>query len=331
MVNFDPVPWATGPGVENSESVVRAGAYTYMQGAEGVTQVDDLKVVPFAVPGTGVNVNPGAGSAVNRHPGYGGELYTFRNPVAGPVDIAATGSGSGRVEMIAVRVEDPFLQGSPYTNDGVYVKAIVVSNVPANATRLQEVPGHEGDTGIALARINIPASTGTITGAMITDLRKVAIPRQHTQRLFYSIVTGDTETLTATGANGEVWPNASTNAWGNLNIPEWATVADIEVQWNSVFVPPGSAWGPMWLQIGGVGANPPLRTQSSRWDSPNSGGNTRMVFALADRRSIPAELRGTSQRVYPYARNDGSTPSAYPTMNTSSSIKVTVTFYEQAV
>ncbi|WP_437582735.1 hypothetical protein ACSAGD_10745 [Paramicrobacterium sp. CJ85] len=333
---FDPVPWMVGGGAEHSPEVVRAQTYAATNGAEGIVSVGDLKVVPLDVPGTAVNVRPGGGLALNRHPGHAGETYTFRNATSTQVDIAATGSGAGRSDLIVARVEDPFLQGSPYDapadpKSGPYVFPRVISNVPTGTTRLQDVPGHEADTGIALARIDIPASTGTITAAMIKDLRKVAIPRQHTQRLFYSLVTGDEEKLTATGANGEVWPNASTNSWGNLDIPEWATHADIQVQWNSVFVPPGSSYGQMWLQVGGTGAGAPLVTQKSNWDSPNSTGNTRMVFALADFRSITASLRGTSQRVYPYARILGGTSATYPVINASSSCQVTFTFYEQAV
>ncbi|WP_167131922.1 hypothetical protein [Paramicrobacterium chengjingii] len=333
---FDPVPWATGGGAKHSPEVARTDTYGNSDGTEGIIKVGDLKVVPLDVPGTAVNVNPGSGRALNRHPGHAGETYTLRNATATEVPIASTGSGAGRSDLIVARVEDPFLQGSPYSPPadvevGPYVFARVISNVPAGTKRLQDVSGHESDTGITLARVDLPASTGTITGAMITDLRKVAAPKQHTQPLFYSLVSGDTETLTATGENGEVWPNASTNSWGNLEIPEWATHAYIQVQWNSVFVPPGSSYGQMWLQVGGTGAGAPLVTQRSNWDSPNSTGNTRMVFALADYRSIPASLRGTSQRVYPYARILGGTSSTYPTINASSSCQVTFVFQQRAV
>lgn len=334
---FDNVPWMVGGGAEHSPEVVRTNAYASTNGAEGVVSVGDLKVVPLDVPGTAVRVLPGGGLALNRHPGHVGETYTFRNASATQVDVASTGSGGGRVDLIVVRVEDPFLQGSPYdppadVKVGPYVFARVVSNVPAGTTRLQDVPGHEADTGVALARIDIPASTGTITAGMITDLRKVAIPRTMSAIRTYALVGEDTETLTATGEGGEIWPNAAESAWQAVDIPEWATRVRVVATWAGVQLPSGNASGTVWLQLGAQSGGDFIATQTGGWNGPNTSDAKRQVFMIADDRAVPASMRGTARGIYPRARLLGSSGSgARPVLDWASSMVVQLEFYEQAV
>lgn len=334
---FDPVPWFVGGGAQHSPEVARLLAYASTNGAEGIVTPGDMKVTPLDVPGTAVRVLPGAALILNRGAGGAQQTYAARLPVADQVAIAATGSGAGRTDLIVAQVEDPYTAGEPWQAPtdptvGPYVFARVISGVPAGTTRLQDVPGYEGRSAITLARVTLPASTGTVTAAMITDLRKVALPRSMPALRTYALVAGNDETLTATASAGEVWPNASTNAWEQLHIPEWASRMRIVATWAGVFVPPGNAWGKAWVQVGGYGAGESIVTQATGWDTPGLTENSRQVIVAADDRAIPKSLRGTSQRVYPMAKLDGtSNAAARPKLTAVSSMVLQIEFYETAI
>lgn len=94
------------------------------------------------------------------------------------VAIAATGSAGGRSDLIVAQVEDPNMAGEPWqtpTNPAVgpYIFTRVIPNVPAGTTSLRPL-GYSGRSAIVLARVDLPASTGTVTASMITDLRELA-------------------------------------------------------------------------------------------------------------------------------------------------------------
>ena len=74
---------------------------------------------------------------------------------------------------------------------------------------------------IPLARINIPASTGTITAAMITDLRSVALPRMQRHLFTHNLSTDENDHINPDAGHemGEPWPNV----WWEFHIPDWAT------------------------------------------------------------------------------------------------------------
>jgi len=334
-MTWDAVPWFVGGGAEHSPEVARLLAYAATGGAEGIVLPTDLRVAPLSVPGSGVRVLPGAALVRNRASGGALQTYVARLPVANTVSISATGSGAGRSDLIVARIEDPYVAGTPYQEpenpaSGPYVFTRVISNVPKGTTRLQDLAAHANSSAITLARVDLPASTGTVTAAMITDLREVAIPRQ-TRRLFtYNLSSGDgTHYLSSDGAE-QFWPNVPDTVW-YVDIPEWATHANIIGHWGGVKMQKSTAWGTVWVRLGrpdGYGEGN-VRTQDQRWDAEASGtanDQVRETWAAADDVTIPAAMRGTRQPIRLMGRR--SAAGASPGLDSASSISVDVQFTE---
>lgn len=230
---WDSVPWFVGGGAQHSPEVARLMAYASTSGAEGIVTPGDLKVAALPVPGGSVTVAPGAGLIRNRATGGTSQTYVARNPVEDTVGIAPTGSGSGRTDLIVAQIEDPFMAGEPWQDPadptvGPYIFTRVIPNVPANTTRLQDVPGYSGRSAITLARVDIPASTGTITSAMITDLRALAMPRQWREMIPYGNL--QSEYLNAVNTWGD-WPTALKP---QVRVPDWATDVFVTVNLTGV-------------------------------------------------------------------------------------------------
>lgn len=221
---WDAVPWFVGGGAQHSPEVARLLAYAATNGAEGIVTPGDLKVTATLVPGGTVNIAPGDCLIRNRAQGGQSQTYVGRNPIEDNVPISPTGANT-RSDLIIAQIEDPFLPGEPWQDPedvtaGPYVFTRVIPNVPSWTKRVQEVAGFEGRTAITLARVDIPASTSTITDAMITDLRKVALPRQHRQLYASSIAVA--RDLTNTGSYAK-WLTDEVA----IEIPEWATTCMI--------------------------------------------------------------------------------------------------------
>lgn len=220
---LDPVPWFVGGGAEHSPEVARLLSYAATGGAEGIAGVNDLKVLSLATPGSSVRVSPGAGVMVNKAASGGQQSYIGRCVSDEVVNIAATGSAGGRSDLIVLRVEDPHMPGEPWqlptdVKVGPYVFVRVISGVSSTATTMPE-----GQTGIVLARVDIPASTATITQSMIRDLRTMARPRS--SRLFIPAYPNANNDLTVTDmANPQTWPAAGSH---NVEVPSWATHAHL--------------------------------------------------------------------------------------------------------
>lgn len=219
----DPVPWFVGGGAEHSPEVARLLAFAAFRGAEGVIGAPDLAVRALAVPGAAVRVYPGACSILNRSAGGAYQAYAGRVVSEETLPIAATGSSGGRADMVVLRVEDPFMPGEPWQAPadpkvGPYLFPRIIANVPAGATTVTELG--LGYSAIPLARINLPASTGTVTQAMITDLRQIGNPKRE-RSLFTASPSGNQD---VSGAAFVEWPAAATR---QIFVPRWATLARI--------------------------------------------------------------------------------------------------------
>lgn len=226
---LDSVPWFVGGGAEHSPEVARTLAYAATGGKQGIISSGDLKVSATAVPGGTVQVSVGSAVIPSRNPTGRNQSYIARMNTADTVAIAATGSSGGRSDLVVIQIEDPYVSGEPWQNPadpkvGPYVFTRVISNVPAGTTDLNNVSGYSGRTAITLARIDIPANTGTITNAMIKDLRDLANPRSE-RTVVPGTLTGANRTLSTTS-----WQSFPVNGIGYVHVPSWATHAVIRME-----------------------------------------------------------------------------------------------------
>jgi len=274
------VPMLTN-GAKHPAEQFRALIKDLSNGAEGITEGDDLKVSPLSTPGAGVQIGEGSGIILGRVSPFQG-AYAVRNQGADTVPIAATGA-SARSDMVIVRVEDPEYEGDLDANDGSsdminYFQ--VISNVSSSAITIPD-----GRTGIPLARIDIPASTSTITNAMITDLRKVANPRR--QR---TVVT-QSPASQSTGIGSSTTPSYfSTAAGWNIAIPDWASKAIVRIDVSPIRYALGNFWGQLSATFGSS-----LSVQPIFLDDNQGTGIRRIGSVIADTLTIPASYRGTTQ------------------------------------
>lgn len=273
-----PAPILTN-GATHSAQQFRMLVRDLANGAEGITQGDDLKVTQRSTPGGGVTV--GDGSAVVR-----GRANTFQGSYAAcnigsvNVDIAATGAGGGRSDMVILRIEDPEYEGSlnPATDQIAYFQ--VISNVSASATTIPD-----GRTGIPLARVDIPVNTSTITTAMITDLRKVANPRRSR-----TLVTQSPASISSAIGSSTSYSYFSTAAGWNITIPDWATKAIVKIDVSPIRYDLGNFWGQISATFGSS-----LSTQAITLDDNQGSGTRRIPAIIADTLTLPASYRSTTQ------------------------------------
>ncbi|MEV0267725.1 hypothetical protein AB0H43_03035 [Hamadaea sp. NPDC050747] len=318
---WDSVPWFVGGGAQHSPEVARLLAYSAMRGNEGIVGSGDLAVKALAVPGASVRVLPGACSIINRASGGNYQVYAGRLISEDTVPIAATGSGSGRSDLVVARVEDPWLAGEPWPDPvdptvGPYIFTRVISGVPSTTKTVTELG--LGYSAIPLARIDIPASTGTITAGMIVDLRKVANPRR--ERSVFTVNPGATNTLTSTAFTA--WPSAA--SW-SVAVPSWATKAIVRASIGGVNMAVGIAHGEIRVSLGTV------TTQGTGYDEtvPTGAVLDRKFWRCADTVTIPSAMQGTTQtlRIEGY-RASGATASV--AADTASSCEIDIEFIEVA-
>ncbi len=116
-----------------------------------------------------------------------------------------------------LRITDPEYEGGLDPAKDAINTFDVIPNVSPTATAPPP-----GVTGIALARLDIPASTGTITAGMIRDLRNVANPRRER-----SLRTAYPHTMTKAWQDDDEWHTWPPEAQWKIDIPLWATKAII--------------------------------------------------------------------------------------------------------
>ena len=310
-MSWDSVPWFVGGGAEHSPEVARLLAYAATGGAEGIVTPGDLKVSPYAVPGAGVRAAAGAALILNRAAGGTAQTYAARNPTVDTVEIAPTGSAGGRSDLIVAQIEDPHMAGETWDEPadpkvGPYIFTRVIPNVPAGTTRLRDLPGYSGRSAVVLARIDLPASTGTVTAAMISDLRKVARPRQ-------ARAVG---TVAPTSA-GRGWMNPTTETlWPNralsVDVPEWATKVVVTGSLVGVLQFFGNADLTGFLRLGaGTGSVSGVAFNFVLEADPTDKQRTTLVFTMEV--AVPAAMRGTTQPLGLYAFRNGTAAGRYGT------------------
>ena len=317
-----PVPWAIGNGAENSVELARADSFVGSSGATGIVDPTDFKVVALPTPGAAVRVRKGTGVIRNIYPGTFGQSYVVQEQSNTDVPVAATGSSGAATKYVYVLITDSQYGGQAPSSveNGPYNDYSVTTTLPSNQPYL------------LLARINQPASTATITNAMITDLREVANPKEKIVNRSRPLNLTDVETLTQTDPIGERFPNSGGGQ--NIDVPEWATRAIIETEWLMVNERPGNAYGAIWVEYGPLnsgGQDRQYSTQRFRWNTQAGSDSARGIWKVSDDVYIPAALRGTSQvfsmRGY---LTSTSGAGARPQMDQHSGIVFKVTFLQVA-
>lgn len=284
---WDSVPWFVGGGAEHSPEVARLLGYVAFRGNEGILGPGDCAVRALAVPGGKVRVMPGACAILNRALGGAYQAYAGRLVSEDEVDIPPTGSSGGRSDLIVARIEDPTLAGEPWQDPvdptvGPYVFSRVIPNVPPTTKTVAELG--LGYTAIALARVDVPASTGTITDAMIVDLRQVANPRRDRDIIAEGWWGTGTDDLTNSN-----WAEYPVGANYQVFVPAWATQVKVVATWAQIQNVTGNTYGSVRVRLGSV------ITESVNYDSVWNGGSYRTNLLCADRVPIPSAMRGTMQ------------------------------------
>lgn len=290
-------PWAVD-GAKHSAAVARTLAYASTSGAEGIVEPADLRVRATQTPSGSVRVAPGGIAILNRAPNGGQQTYTARNVSETLVEVQPTGSGGGRTDYVWAHIIDPEYGGqfpeNPQTAQYFFLTASAAQP--------------EGNGWYRLARIDIPASTATITQAMVTDLREVANPRServlHARPRVSDDDTGNAILLNGMfSSGGEYFPGGggSPNEFV-IKTPEWATRMIIRADWIGVrYQANTNPNGRYWVEFGDQYRDhtwPDNRqwefgTQAFQFDSPGASNNTmRTNWILGDSVPLPSKLRG---------------------------------------
>lgn len=222
-------PWFVGAaGVLHPAETARAVAYAACGGSDGVIGVSDFKVTATPTPSNQVRLAPGGVSLVSRYNGATSQAYAGVLRATDYITIDPTTSSGGRSDLIIARIHDPQYGGEPTydstnANDFKFFTVEVLKGVAKTTKRLT---GH-GYPGMALARIDIPASTATITNAMITDLRFKSNRKTDMQK---RTVFPTKDFNMNTGGDYARWTDMT--AW--FDVPMWANKAQFNTVISSI-------------------------------------------------------------------------------------------------
>ena len=330
-----PVPWATSGGVdgkggaENSVELARVGLYVSTKGGTGIIEANDFRVTQLPVPGAAVRILKGSGAIKSTYPGVFGQSYGVQEESFTDAPVAATGSAGAAVKYVYVLIQDSQYAGQQPANikTGPYNSYQVSTSLPANAPYM------------LLARIDQPANTATITNQMITDMRKIADPKQWTvDRSRASVASAQGMALNSKTAAGEWFPGdgTPTGARQRIDVPDWATRMIIKPAWYKVrYERNANVWGRCWINYGPSSAEGnyngqpfPYNTQEFAFDV-SEGPVSRDDWLSSDDRYIPAAMRGKEATfAFRARRHDSSTIAGAVRMDGVSGLDLTVQFLQ---
>lgn len=314
-MTHDGTPWFTGGGAEHSSAIARILPFIALRGAEGVVNPTDCRCLSMPVATNRIRVMPGPYAILNRALGGDNQMYLGRVTVQDEVATTPTGSGSGRSDLVIIRVENPG-PGETWAipadvKNGPYVFTRIIEGVPGNTTTVKQL--NLGYSAIAIARIDLPPSTSTVQQAMITDLRSLAtdggqridpvrtdggtpapssgggVIAPPTGIIKPPIVVADPPML-ATDVNAVVkWPASGDFP---IPIPAYATKMDYTVNYNNILTVADN-----WLGSVGLGTTDQLINspfgQFIAGLIPNVGNlNQRTNQVITGTMDIPPQLRG---------------------------------------
>lgn len=298
-------PWLVGGGAVHSQEIARNLAYVTSGGGEGVVDAGDLKVSANTPNAGDVLVGPGSAIIRNRYVTDAQQSYTARNQSTDTVAIPST-SGSARIDLICARIEDPFVAGAPWTTPGdpttaTYIFTRVVSNVPASAIVSPWAAAAylraQGWSAIPLASVSLPASTATVTGAMIKDLRMLANPFSSSEIFNYQssdTVAMPNATIVGMGS-GEPSDGAWQTGFPAINpqfvTPEWCTHINVDVIASFSKSAHGAMVGEFRARFGVVGGENTTLSQAY-WEMEANSQTVRFMAGTSNTMALPPADRG---------------------------------------
>lgn len=241
-MTFNFAPWAID-GARTSSALARLSSYASGGGRSGVIRPTDLRVTALAVPGQGLRISSGGATILNGYLSDPDEAYVVSNPAEHVVLAASMPPSTPGTSyyLVCIVVGDPefdqtghpFMPGTALDPvdalDFEYVRIVVL---PCGASDDSFEDLGVAYAGYALARLEVPGSTTTITNAMITDLRDLSKPRQYTE-LLTGRPSATEQRLDTTTSPGGAWYE-----WVDfrpyVDIPKWATRMRILTHMNSI-------------------------------------------------------------------------------------------------
>lgn len=298
-MTFQTACWAVDGNAQNS-NLARLMLLAATLGQQGVIGPLDCIVNQTAVASSGIVITQGNVVVLGQEFTEQGTYYGENLAQDTTLTIAATG-GTTRSDLIVVRAEDPTWAGTPWGGSPAaqILFPRVISNVAPGTT---VAPG--GISAIALARIDMPASTSVVLQSYIHDVRQCANVQGLTQQLNFA----GPGTVSNSGNTGTAvqWP---TGASWVVNVPSWATFAVMtwtvtELIYNSGSGN-GTARGNIYPVIGTSVTAPTVSTTPSLYSMTTATGTGRHTVAGGATPAIPAAIRGTSQTIQFAQQTDG--------------------------
>lgn len=300
-MTFQNTAWAID-GALLTSSLARRAEYAAVGGAQGIVNKADLKVTQLGTPGVGILIAPGVGLVNNDYQTTVNETYVVSNPSTHTIPSGSMPSSnpSARSFIVAVVVGDPdFSQtGHPFmqvtdppagTEESFnYVRPVLIQVANSSIKTLDvDYPA------LVLARIDLPANSTTVTNAMITDLRKLARPRQSQEILVSPAGAWDSGSNIARIPSGSSFGNWGSGQYApSIVIPSWATRAIMVCSVNGVRLSDATVnvSGAIRANLGtAVGPN-------SSFDLPIDSGAIRLNLQAAGSYDVSA-LAGTTVTV----------------------------------
>lgn len=225
--------WAADGKFSMPTEIARLVPWLAAGGQTGIVGPESLRVTPAPTPGSSVRIRPGVFviAATPEHQtiqtGYTSapwQSYMRALFQTQTVTINSTGTSGPRIDVVGIEIVDPTIEN---TAEGMSDAAWLDHQfwrvrVIEGANQGQSRPHHFASLArpfLPLARINIPANTGTITQAMITDLRFMAVEREKTVEFMEPANTGSSNlTLGQSQTDWYSFPEIL-----GITVPQWAT------------------------------------------------------------------------------------------------------------
>lgn len=279
-------PFFVGGGAQHDATQVRLSVLG--NGAEGIIGRESLMVRALSTPGSQVRIGDGAFRVKGRVNPWQGS-YSAYNIGDELVDVPANNTATTRYDLLVIRVEDPQYEGTrnPLVDDIIFPE--LITNVGSTVKTLAGA-GKAGYSAIPVARLEIPANTAAITGAMInTSVRFLAEPQRDRQPYLAYSTGGPSASLIdpLDFTTFTRWPDVA--AW-NIDVPDWAIYAIVRADIAGPVLKLGYSNGLIRVVLGEGGAGPEVSFDLNWTGSPD-----RKPFTYVGRLDIPAAARGTKQ------------------------------------